>query len=302
MRAARVVTLATAGCVVLGLAMSGCSQDGSVAATGSVQVPVVSFDVPSPLPPTPLPSTPATALAALGRLPVQPAAARAQFNPTFFGSVKAPTGVNNPCNSTDYVLTRDLVNVQRSATSHCFISAGALFDPYTASWAWYLRGNSRLSQLNQVALDHVVSLSNAWFTGAAAWGQGELNGFQNDPLNLLAATTADVTAKADRDAAGWLPANPQGRCLYAVDQVAVKTKYRLWVTGAEKAALQQVLQGCPATVSRPHATTPPPPQPSPPKPVYKRKAAVTKQQPAKIAPKPAAPAAATRTPHPTASP
>ena len=300
MRAARAVTLATAGCVVLGLAVSGCSQNGSVAAAGSIQVPVVSFGIPSPLPPSPLPSTPATALAALGRLPVQPAAARAQFNPTFFGSVKAPTGVNNPCNSTDYVLTRDLVDVQRSATSHCFISAGALFDPYTASWAWYLRGNSRLIQLNQVALDHVVSLSNAWFTGASAWGQGELNGFQNDPLNLLAATTADVTAKADRDAAGWLPANPPGRCLYAVDQVAVKTKYRLWVTSAERTALQHVLQGCPATVGRPHPTTPAPPQPSPSKAVYKPKAAANR--PAKPAPKRAAPAAATRTAQPTASP
>lgn len=251
---------AVVGCVVLGLVVAGCSQDGGVSAIGSVQAPVVSFALPSPLPPSPLPSTPATALAALTRLPVKPQGARATFNAAAFGRVAGPSSVTSSCTSVDYVLARDLVNVQRSPTANCRIVAGALFDPYTARWLWFLHGKG---QQTQVGIDHVVSLYNAWFTGASSWSQGVLSGFQNDPLNLLAAGVDDIATKADRDATGWLPANPQGRCLYAVDQVAVKTKYQLWVTSAESAVLQQVLHGCSATVARPHPTTPPPPQPPP---------------------------------------
>jgi hypothetical protein len=157
---------------------------------------------------------------------------------------------------------RDLIDTQQTATSKCFVTAGALFDPYTATWAWLVRGKSAL---NQVGVDHVVSLSDAWSTGASSWWSDERNGFYNDPLNLMTVTTSDIASKAGKDASGWLPPNPQGRCLYAIAQVAVKFKYHLWVTEAERSALRKVLAACPAAVTKPRPTSSPPPEPAQPK-------------------------------------
>jgi hypothetical protein len=274
----RAAASTVAGFAVLGLVVTGCSQTDGATGLTSVQAPVLSFAAPTPLLPSPLPSTPATALAALAQLPVKPEGARATFDAAFFGRVQGPTSVSGSCSSVDYVLARDLVKVQHSTTAKCRVVAGALFDPYTAQWLWFLHGKN---EQTEVGVDHVVSLYDAWFTGASSWSQGELNGFQNDPLNLLAAGVADIAAKANRDAAGWLPPNPQGRCSYAVHQVAVKTKYRLWVTGAERAALQNVLQGCPATGGRPHPTTPPPPQPAPTKARHKAASGTRSELPTK---------------------
>ena len=52
-------------------------------------------------------------------------------------------------------------------------------------------------------------------------------------------------AKGDSDAATWLPPARSYRCGYIAIQIAVKAKYRLWVTPAEHDAMQTVLSNCP---------------------------------------------------------
>ena len=298
--------VAVAAVTAPALLLSACTGNSGGAALPELYTPAFSYS--SPPPPTPLPSTAPTALAILAQLPVKPPGPSTGFNPSVFGGVHRPPSISTPCDSVNYVYLRDLTQVQRDPTS-CSVAAGALFDPYTATWVWYIRGKT--AALNQVTLDHVVSLSDAWVTGASAWAQGELTGFYNDPLDLMATATTNVASKADKDAAGWLPANPQGRCIYAITQVAVKFKYQLWVTAAEKSALQKVLTSCPATVTRPKSTLPAPPEPTPTKPA-KRKPAVKPRTPAKPAattakpaPKPTATAVSTvvtPTPTPTATP
>jgi hypothetical protein len=66
----------------------------------------------------------------------------------------------------------------------------------------------------------------------------------NDPLNLLAVDGPANQAKGDGDAATWLPSNKSFRCQYIARQVAVKRKYRLWVTEAEKGAMSGILEKC----------------------------------------------------------
>uniref|UniRef100_UPI00117BFB38 HNH endonuclease family protein n=2 Tax=Streptomyces TaxID=1883 RepID=UPI00117BFB38 len=63
--------------------------------------------------------------------------------------------------------------------------------------------------------------------------------------NLLAVDAGTNRAKGDGDAATWLPPNKAYRCTYVAAQVAVKKKYGLWVTAAEKAAMRRVLSRCP---------------------------------------------------------
>ncbi len=69
----------------------------------------------------------------------------------------------------------------------------------------------------------------------------------NDPLNLIAVDSAANRGKGDGDAATWLPPNKGYRCDYVAHQVAVKKKYGVWVTRAEKDAMTRVLDRCPDT-------------------------------------------------------
>jgi hypothetical protein len=48
--------------------------------------------------------------------------------------------------------------------------------------------------------------------------------------------------KGDGDAATWLPPNKAFRCEYVTRQIQVKAKYGLWVTKAEKEAMNRILQ------------------------------------------------------------
>ena len=81
--------------------------------------------------------------------------------------------------------------------------------------------------------------------GAARWATDERVAFANDPLNLLAVSSSANRQKGDADAASWLPHTKAFRCSYVARQVAVKLKYRLAATAAERAAMRRVLDGCP---------------------------------------------------------
>jgi hypothetical protein len=67
----------------------------------------------------------------------------------------------------------------------------------------------------------------------------------NDPLELLAVDGPANQQKGDGDAATWLPSNKSFRCEYIARQIAIKQKYALWVTSAEKDSMKAVLNTCP---------------------------------------------------------
>lgn len=95
-----------------------------------------------------------------------------------------------------------------------------------------------------VQIDHVVALANAWQTGAAYWPAAKRERFANDRRNLLAVRGDLNMQKSDGDAATWLPPRKAFRCEYVAMQVLTKQRYGLWVTQAEKAAMQRILSGC----------------------------------------------------------
>ena len=97
-------------------------------------------------------------------------------------------------------------------------------------------------------IDHLVALSDAWQKGAARWAAGKRLALANDPLNLLAVDSSTNRSKGDGDAATWLPPNKSFRCTYVARQVAVKGKYGVWVTAAERDAMNRVLTACPTMV------------------------------------------------------
>ena len=145
----------------------------------------------------------------------------------------------NGCDTRDDVLRRDL----KSITSRgCKVESGVLTDPYTRKLIHFVRG---ATTSEAVQIDHVVALSEAWKTGAQRLSQAQRERLANDPTNLFAVDGPTNQAKGDGDAASWLPPNKSFRCTYVAHQVAVKAAYHLWVTAAEKAAIQRVLASCP---------------------------------------------------------
>lgn len=182
----------------------------------------------------------ATALGELDRLPVKGRAPLTGYDRDRFGAAWLDAD-RNGCDSRDDILNRDLSHrAYEPGTHDCVVDSGVLADPYTATRIAFVKGDGDL-----VDIDHVVALGNAWATGAFGWGIRERAALANDPMNLLAVDASANRQKGDGDAATWLPGNKPYRCAYVARQIAVKAKYRLWVTAPEKAAMQRVLARCP---------------------------------------------------------
>ncbi len=147
----------------------------------------------------------------------------------------------NGCDTRDDILNRDLGGkAWRPNTRGCVVIAGVLHDPYTGARLVFAK-----AQADAVQIDHVVALSDAWQKGAAQWDAGQRLAFANDPLNLLAVDGPTNLRKSDGDAATWLPPQRSYRCRFVARQVAVKAKWKLAVTAAERDAIARVLAKCP---------------------------------------------------------
>lgn len=145
------------------------------------------------------------------------------------------------CDTRNLILQRDLRDL-RFKTDGCTVLGGVLNDPYTGKTINFVRG---VGTSSKVQIDHVVALSDAWQKGAQKIGWEARFNLYHDPLNLLAVDGPTNSKKRDSDAASWLPPRKSYRCKYVARQIAVKYKYRLWVTSAEKQAMQRVLSTCP---------------------------------------------------------
>jgi hypothetical protein len=179
---------------------------------------------------------PESALSLLATLPVKGRAPKTGYRRSAFGAPWADVD-HNGCRTRDDVLSRDLRDVQRR--DRCVVVAGVLLDPYTHQELVFRKADAAAVQI-----DHVVSLSDAWQTGAQQWTADKRLQFANDPLELLAVGAAVNDAKSDSDAASWLPPYKPFRCAFVTRQVQVKAKYGLWVTAAERDAIRRVLVGC----------------------------------------------------------
>ena len=197
---------------------------------------------PTPTPtasPTP-PAEDGTAAALLETLPVKGRAPKTGYARAEFGTRWLDVD-RNGCDTRNDILGTQLDDVVRKGS--CRVLSGTLADPYTGTTIDFVRGQGT-SELVQI--DHVVALSDAWQKGAQALSLEQRTAFANDPLNLLAVDGPSNSSKGDGDAATWLPKNKAFRCEYVARQVAVKARYDLWVTQAERDAIARVLASCPA--------------------------------------------------------
>lgn len=188
----------------------------------------------------------ADALARLDSLEVKGRAPKTGYERSLFGDawtddVTVADG-HNGCDTRNDILRRDLVDVViKPGSNGCAVLSGTLNDPYTGTSFAFQRGPGSSAE---VQIDHMVSLSGAWQTGAQQWDEFTRRNFANDPRNLQATLGWVNQQKGDGDAATWLPPNNAYRCTFVSRIVEVKAAYRLWVTPAERDAIARVLAGC----------------------------------------------------------
>ena len=204
-------------------------------AIGATQLP--DFYISTVPEPTEQPGdAPDEATTALAALEVKGRAPKTGYTRSQFGDGWQST---NGCDTRNVILQRDLT--ETVINTKCQVVTGVLDDPYTGNSITFQRGGT---SSQAVQIDHVVALSDAWQKGAQQLSFEERVALANDPLELLAVDGPANQKKGDGDAATWLPPYKPFRCQYVARQIAVKKKYRLWVTQAEKDAMVRVLNSC----------------------------------------------------------
>ena len=184
---------------------------------------------------------PGTAADLLDALTVNGRAARDNYDRSSFGQAWLDVD-RNGCDTRNDILRRDLTGAEFTEGSRCRVAAGSFLEPYTGRLITFRRG---AESSKAVQIDHVVALGDAWQKGAQELTAEQREHLANDPLNLIAVDGPANQDKSASDAATWLPPNKAFRCHYVARQISVKAAYRLWVTPAEKEAMERILGSCP---------------------------------------------------------
>lgn len=104
----------------------------------------------------------------MSALPIKGRAAKTGYSREQFGAAwtddVAVDGGHNGCDTRNDILRRDLTGPKiKPGSNGCSVLFGTLHDPYTGRSIAFVRGSSTSTA---VQIDHVVSLSDAWQTGA----------------------------------------------------------------------------------------------------------------------------------------
>ena len=177
------------------------------------------------------------------------------------------TDVDGDCQDTrqEVLITESSVPVTFRDEGSCRVATGRWTGPYTGEV---------VDDPGKLDVDHVVPLANAHLSGAHGWSSERKELFANSlsyPGHLVAATAAANRSKGRKGPDEWRPPDRTYWCRYAMDWVAIKTEWGLTATGAEAAALREMLAGCQPSVHlqvltagiSPPASTPRTPSPAP---------------------------------------
>ncbi len=109
---------------------------------------------------------------------------------------------------------------------------------------WLSYDGTYATERVQIEGDHVVPLENAAGHGAGGWDAATRRRFYNDPIEIRITSAASNAAKSDSGPERWRPSDASQHCAYATQWVAVKLKWALSVSAAEKRALVEMLATC----------------------------------------------------------
>ena len=204
---------------------------GSAAGTGS-SGPAAAEGAPAP------PSAEETR-GLLAGLAVAPAGSMAGYSreefPHWSNASEFGWSADASCDARDASLIRDGEDVE--VGSGCDVGSGEWLDPYTGR---------TYTDPQDIDIDHVVALANAWRSGASGWSLADRERYANDPGVLLSAEDDANQEKGDKGPEAWQPPNAAYHCEYARRWVDIKSDWGLSVNEAEKSALEEMLATCSA--------------------------------------------------------
>ena len=189
-------------------------------------------------PPTPAPTTPATdprplAIDLLAMVRVE-REHRGGYERKLFGY---PTSFGGGCDTRDEVLQRDSLSPVQMDPVGCTVVAGDWYSPYD---------DLMFETPQDIEIDHVVALKEAWDSGAWQWGQAVLEAFANDvtdPRTLRAVSGDSNGEKSDKDPSNWLPRNAADVCRFVGDWTAIKVRWGLSMDESEYGRIRNLLRG-----------------------------------------------------------
>jgi hypothetical protein len=120
----------------------------------------------------------------------------------------------------------------------CRVESGRWTDPYTGTV---------VTDPGDLDVDHVVPLGNAHRSGGWQWDRERKRAYANDLAysgHLVATTARANRAKGSDGPEEWRPSDEGYWCVYATDWASIKSRWDLWVTAEELAALREVLDTC----------------------------------------------------------
>lgn len=149
------------------------------------------------------------------------------------------------CNTREEVLIAESVTPAQVDAYGCKVVEGDWFSEYD--------GITHTNPSN-LDIDHVVSLKEAWDSGAWNWSAAQRQKFANDlsdPRSLIAVTASANRSKSDKDPSNWIPGRQEAVCTYIVNWVAVKAKWKLSMDESEWGRSRNIIaKNCPtATVA-----------------------------------------------------
>jgi hypothetical protein len=148
---------------------------------------------------------------------------------------------HNGCDARQDAVARATTN--RVYDGKCRIVVADVFDRYTGR-------TYRQAKTSTFDIDHIVAEHDAWLSGAYTWTRARRIAFANDPADLVLTTASANRSKGDQDPSQWAPASHDGACFYARTYRAIKLRWRLHTTAAQRAAIRHTLATCTGTENR----------------------------------------------------
>lgn len=177
--------------------------------------------------------TPSEIIEALEQLPVEEE--HDGYRRSRFGFYKDED--NDQCGTREEVIVAEAMDLVMN-TRNCNIQSGRWFS---------LFDGRPVQNKADLRVEHLVSLREAYESGAWAWEHSERNDYLNDlenPETLLAVTEESAEKRDGEDPSRWLPSNDTYLCDYLRGWVYIKTIYKMSVDAGERESIAGAALHC----------------------------------------------------------
>lgn len=141
------------------------------------------------------------------------------------------------CDTRDEVLVGESLSPPQPGVDACLVPSGG---------GWYsIYDGETTTDPSMFDVDHVVSLKEAWDSGAWNWEPSRRIAFGNDLTDqrtLVAVSDVSNRSKGDADPSNWLPMEDQ-ICQYVADWVSIKARWSLSMDESEYGRIRNLLRG-----------------------------------------------------------